>query len=151
AELSWSAYFADAREPERVYAARRASALVPRLPEGRALTLYRAAPENSLARAVLGGRAAVEARAQGQPEGDILRESERLRERLGLSHGSREPRFFSARTDPQRVGCLLPLSGPYKAQGRRALRGAALAAEVPQAGPLTLSVRDASGDRARIE
>src|SRR5215831_1997574 len=150
----WGAYHENARDPERAFARMKAQLLADRVPAGRALELYRAAPSDSLTRAVLGPKAALEARRAGESQRaeEIARESERLRDKLGF--GGRKEEVSApppSRQDAHLIGCVLPLSGPYKAQGRRALRGAAMAAEVLAGGPFALAVRDTGGDRSRTE
>jgi ABC-type branched-subunit amino acid transport system substrate-binding protein len=150
----WSSYWELGREAEKAFAVGKAQALAEGLAGERALALYGTAAPRSLARAVLGPKAALAARAQadaGRSE-EIQRDSERLRERFGLGGRREEASTGTMRLDPRVVGCLLPLSGPYKQQGQRALRGAAMAIEALARGahtPLVLAVRDTGGDRAR--
>src|SRR5207237_359172 len=115
-------------EPERGLARTRAQTVADAIPADRALALYGSAAGGSLARAVLGPKAAMAARA-GADSGrsqEIFSESERLRERFGFSE-VKEESAANARQNPRTIGLLLPLTGAYRAQGQRALRGAALA------------------------
>ncbi len=57
------------------------------------------------------------------------------------------------RFNPQTVGCLLPLSGPYQAYGQRALNGIELALSVMQSGeqssPIRLVIKDSGSDASQ--
>src|SRR5262249_42768876 len=68
-----------------------------------------------------------------------------------LAGKKEEPPAAYARTDARLIGVVLPLSGPYKMQGQRALRGAAMAIDALSHGQLSLAVRDSGGDRSRTE
>jgi ABC-type branched-subunit amino acid transport system substrate-binding protein len=149
----WSGYWEIGRDAERAFAVRKAQMLADSIPGDRSLALYATAKGGSLARAVLGPKAAVAARAQADAgrADEILHESERLREKYGLAGKKEEPPSSYARTDARLIGVVLPLSGQYKMQGQRALRGAAMAVEALSNGQLSLAVRDTGGDKARAQ
>lgn len=99
--------------PEKLVEARRFE-LVERLPHGRASRLLRAEPDRP-ARVLLKARAA---------------------------RDKAEPKRTRRKTDPHRLGVLLPLSGRLAAVGQRLLRGMRLALD----GQTVLVVRDTAGE-----
>jgi branched-chain amino acid transport system substrate-binding protein len=145
----WGAYYQAGRDHERAFARQKAQALADKVSAQAAARLYRSAPPESLARAVLGPKAATGVGGEDPgAQASILQETEKLRTRFGFGEAGGGP---SARQDARMIGIVLPLSGPGKAQGQRALRGAALAVDAIGGGGLTLAVRDSGGDRAHTE
>src|SRR5439155_20828073 len=138
---------------EKAFARLKAQMLAERVGAPKALELTRAAPPQSLARAVLGQKAALEARRMGNAglAEELLRDAESARSHFGFPSERHETAAPPSRTDARLIGAVLPLSGPYRAQGRRALRGAALAIEALSGGQLQLAIRDSGGDRSRTE
>lgn len=114
--------------------------------------LWRAAAGDAVVRARLGQ--SVESEEARRLE-DILAQTAEALVKIGAVERAAElSGLVATATVPPRlvVGLLVPLSGPGKAAGERALRGALLAAHTfevgGRTGGVTLLVRDATGDAA---
>jgi hypothetical protein len=112
-------FWKGARAPERRYLRDRGAELVERLAPDAALALWSQAPHDGLVAAYLGRRLANDRRAAGDPDGAarFLDESRGARDRVGLVDETKRDSTRLTRA----VGCLLPLSGPRRAVGERAL------------------------------
>jgi branched-chain amino acid transport system substrate-binding protein len=130
----WDAYARGGREPEKAYALERAAEIVGKLPPEVAAQAFRASPENGLARAVLGIRAASYLRAQGDAAGAATVESESAaaRRAVGIEPSGDRDRGPSA-GDPGRLGLAIALSGKFQPVGEAALRAALIATGAPGA------------------
>src|SRR3569623_1237691 len=128
----WEAYYHAARDAEKAWARRRATALAGHLSPEAAWRAWGAAAPGGLTRAVLGARAAAHLRDKGDPAGAAFVETE--------THSARHLLGFAASGspvgpgDPPRLGLALPLSGKFQVVGEAALRAAMLAAGPPAAG-----------------
>ena len=121
----WDGYFHAAREHERAFARMRAEQLAGQLPGEAAWRTFGASPQNGLARAVLGPKAAVYLRAQNDSTGAAFIEGEASRARRAVGFDESGQRVGPG--DPTRVGLVLPLSGKFQPVGEATLRAAMLA------------------------
>ena len=121
----WDGYFHAAREYERAFARMRAEQLAAQLPGEAAWRAFGASPQNGLARAVLGPKAAVYLRGQNDAGGAAFIEGEAARARRAVGFDESGQRVGPG--DPTRVGLALPLSGKFQPVGEATLRAAMLA------------------------
>jgi branched-chain amino acid transport system substrate-binding protein len=153
--VEYGAFFEGARPAEKMYLRDRVSDLVANVSPSEAARLWSGVPHDGLAAAYLGRRLAADRRAAGDEKmaQSLLDESRAARERAGIE----EPKEARARSagGGRAIAMLLPLSGPKRALGERALRGALLAADLmatpnlPSGVPVELRVRDTGSDPAR--
>jgi len=146
----WDAYDRGAHPPEKAYARQRATALAAELPPETAWRTYGTSPEDGLARASLGVKAAAYLRAQGDSTGAATIDGETAKARRAL--GLEAPMARAGAGDPLRFGLAVPLSGKFQPVGEAALRAAMLATGMPLAGGggASLAVRDVAQDGERV-
>jgi ABC-type branched-subunit amino acid transport system substrate-binding protein len=148
----WDAYDRGARPYEKAYARQKAADIAGQMSPEVAWRTYSASPENGLARAALGPKAAVHLRAQGDASGAAFIDGETAAARRALGMGESEARIGPG--DPTRIGLAVPLSGKFQPVGEAAMRAAMLATGTPAVGtpsdaPVQLCVRDTAIDAER--
>jgi hypothetical protein len=125
----WDTYFQAAKEHERAFARMRAEQLAAQLSGEASWRAFGAAPQAGLGRAVLGPRAAVYLRGQGDASGATFIDGETAKARHALGFDESGQRVGPG--DPTRLGLALPLSGKFQPVGEATLRAAMLAAGSP--------------------
>ena len=144
----WDGYLRGGREPEKAYARQRAAEIAAAMTPEASARAFPAATERGLARAVLGAKAAVALRAQGNAAGATEIESDTASARAAVGIEDERSRA-SEPGDPGRFGLAVALSGKFQPVGEAAMRAAMLATGTPAAGNVQLFVRDAGGDAGR--
>jgi ABC-type branched-subunit amino acid transport system substrate-binding protein len=145
-------FFRGARPTERKFLRDRAAELSSKVSPDAAIRLWNESPKDGLVAAYVGLRLSADRRAAGDEAAAqrFLSESRAAREHVGIIEDNpRAPATPLVRA----VGCLLPLSGPRRALGERALRGVLLSAGQLTGGTLgdalDVRVRDTASDPSR--
>jgi ABC-type branched-subunit amino acid transport system substrate-binding protein len=148
----WDAFDRGARPHEKAYARQKAAEIVGQMTPEVAWRTYSASPDNGLARAALGPKAAVHLRAQGDAAGAAFIDGETAAARRALGFDESGARIGPG--DPTRIGLAVPLSGKFQPVGEAAMRAAMLATGTPAASAaegtgVQLCVRDTGIDAER--
>jgi ABC-type branched-subunit amino acid transport system substrate-binding protein len=153
----WDGYARGGREHEKAYARARATDLAADVAPDAAARAWRASADKGLARAVLGVKAAVYVRAQGDAPGASVIDTETAAARRAMGFEDAQAQAQGS-GDPGRLGLAIALTGKFQPVGEAAMRAAMLAVGAPSRGAaaapvaaaaMQLCVRDTGGDSER--